>query len=410
MCWGTNTGGQITGSPTGSTAVPCDGNVLCAAGAPTPLSFTSHADAIKLGDDHTCVLDAGVLTCWGLNNHGQLGATGNPSPAVIPGAWTGLYATGGKAQCAAQAGQTFCWGSLTGFRQPLAHDARFDNMKSIGITAFIGNATVGGNARTHGCMLGADSLLACFGVDTHGQFGRGRVAQVCGNGICDLDEREATCADCIGKRTCTTNACGVQSCNPVCGDGACNLGYGETCSTCAADCGACPYVPLTRSYEAMAVNVDSTTGFSCAIRPDLRIECWGRNNSGQAGALDGNTGRVIDPVFTPSLIADLDSCSAVSAGGSSACAICGGEIYCWGNHRTGAVGAGAPTAFPITKPRKLAIDLDDGDQWAQLVSGQGFSCARSDAGRGFCWGFHARGALGTGGVSLNLPAPIRTAP
>jgi alpha-tubulin suppressor-like RCC1 family protein len=410
MCWGTNLLGQINGVRTGDGSVPCDRNVLCATGVPTALPLAAHADAIAVGDDHTCVLDAGQLTCWGNNAHGQLGAAGVTSPNVVPGNWSSLYAFGGKAVCAVQNGQTFCWGSITSFRQPVTHDVRFDGMKSIGISAFIGDTTVAGNQRTHGCMLAANGLLSCFGVDTHGQFGRGPPAQSCGNGVCDLDERETTCGDCVGKRTCTTNSCGVQTCNPVCGDGQCNVGYGETCSTCAADCGACPYVALGRSYEAMSVNWDSTTGFTCGIRADLRIECWGRNTSGQAGVLDGSTGRVIDPVFTPSVIPELASCSAISAGGSSACAICGGDIYCWGNHRTGAVGAGPPTAYPITNPRKLDIDLEDADQWAQLVSGQGFSCARSERGRGFCWGFHARGALGTGGVSLNLPAAIRTAP
>lgn len=411
MCWGTNQLGTIDGVATGSAKLPCDGTLNCAVGAPLAVPYATHADAIKLGDDHTCVLDGTQLTCWGNNAHGQLGGLDVTSPYVVPGAWTTLYGFGGKGQCAAQGNQTYCWGSTTSYRQPLAPDARFDGMKSASINAFIGDTTQAGNPRTHGCVLDAQNQLACFGVDTHGQFGRGPVNQVCGNGICDLDETETSCAvDCAGKRTCTTNACGNQSCSAVCGDGSCNYGYGETCSNCAADCGACPYAQLGRSYEAMAVNWNSGSAFTCAVRPDRQIECWGRNANGQAGALDPLTAKVIDPVYTPNVIEGLADCTAVSAGGSAACAICGGDLYCWGNHRTGAVGAGALTAYPITTPRKLEVELAAGDRWAQVVSGEGFSCARTEQGHGYCWGFQARGALGTGAASMNLPVDVLTSP
>jgi hypothetical protein len=357
------------------------------------------------------VLDGTRLTCWGGNGHYQLGSATATSPNTIAGAWTQLYTLGGLGQCAAQGMQTYCWGSVMTYRQPLAADARLAGMKSIGINAWIGDTTAAGNQRTHGCVLDAMNRLACFGVDTHGQFGRGPVAQSCGNGTCDVDETESSCAaDCNGKRTCTTNSCGATSCNPVCGDGFCNYGYGETCSNCAADCAACPYVTLNRTYEAVAVNWNSGSAFSCAIRPDLQIECWGRNANGQAGVLDGNTGRVVDPVYTPVVLAGLANCTAVRAGGTQACAICDGDIYCWGSHRTGAVGSGPLTAFPITTPRQVDLELADGDRWAQIALAEGFSCARSEAGRGFCWGFHARGALGIGASSMNLPVVIRTEP
>ncbi|HEY3358733.1 MAG TPA: hypothetical protein VGQ83_36130 [Polyangia bacterium] len=48
----------------------------------------------------------------------------------------------------------------------------------------------------------------------------------CGNGTCDADE---TCDSCAAD-------CGA--CPPACGDGTCN--GTETCSSCPADCGVCP--------------------------------------------------------------------------------------------------------------------------------------------------------------------------
>jgi len=410
-CWGTNRLGHLDGQPTGdSPAAPCGEGRLCATGEPRVVPYLAHADAIELGDEHTCALDGQTLTCWGPNSHGQLGMLGVAGPYVVPGAWTQLYGNASKGQCAAQNGQTYCWGSITSVRQPITRDMRMDGMKSIGITSFVGSGTTPGGATSHGCVLDSLKRLACFGVDLNGQFGRGAPTALCGNATCELTETETSCAiDCMGKRTCTQTSCGVTECRAVCGDGHCNMGYAENCSVCPQDCGACPYTTTTRTYEALAVSTSSGTGFTCGVRLDRKVECWGRNNKGQAGALNPMTNQVIDPVFTPNVIAGLESCTAVSGGASTACAICGGDIYCWGNHRFGHVGAGPITAFPITVPRKLEVDIGD-DTWAQLTSGEGFTCARTGGGRGFCWGFHALGALGTGAVSSNVPVPIKTAP
>jgi len=47
----------------------------------------------------------------------------------------------------------------------------------------------------------------------------------CGNWVCEAWENSGTCpGDC-----------------PVCGDGKCSKSLGESCLTCAADCGKCPF-------------------------------------------------------------------------------------------------------------------------------------------------------------------------
>jgi len=412
-CWGTNRVGTLDGKPAGGdpTTACTKPDRLCATGTPMVMPYTSHADAIRLGDDHTCVLDGTTLTCWGNNAHLQLGSATATSPSIVLGAWTGLFNAAAKGQCADQAGQTFCWGSVIGYRKPIAADARLDGMRYLGATAQIGDTTGAGSPRAHGCILDATNHMACFGVDLQGQFGRGTpAAPVCGNLVCELGESEALCStDCNGKRTCTTNSCGALICSPPCGDGACNYAYNETCSTCAADCGACPYVALGRQYDALSVGMDSSYGYTCGIRTDKKIECWGRNNAGQAGAVDA-TAKPIDPVYTPTTIANLTDCTEVSTGSSTSCAICGGDIYCWGNHRTGAVGAGELTAFPITTPRKVEVELESGDRWAEIHSATGYTCARTELGHGYCWGFHARGALGTGATSMSVPVPIQIVP
>jgi len=72
----------------------------------------------------------------------------------------------------------------------------------------------------------------------------------CGDGACDSKETCTGCAadcgacaascgddECNAGETCTSCAFDCGSCAPGCGDGACN-GI-ETCTTCESDCGAC---------------------------------------------------------------------------------------------------------------------------------------------------------------------------
>jgi hypothetical protein len=68
---------------------------------------------------------------------------------------------------------------------------------------------------------------------------------ICGDDACGLNEN---CADCPGDC-----ACGVgQYCSPnlktctqrPCGDGKCDKGIGEDCSTCSSDCGECERTPV----------------------------------------------------------------------------------------------------------------------------------------------------------------------
>ncbi|MCU0678960.1 MAG: hypothetical protein MUC28_00740 [Planctomycetes bacterium] len=75
-------------------------------------------------------------------------------------------------------------------------------------------------------------------------------AAVCGNSACEAGETCSTCpADCgacppacgdgvcNGTETCSTCPADCGACPPACGDGVCN--GTETCTTCPADCGAC---------------------------------------------------------------------------------------------------------------------------------------------------------------------------
>jgi alpha-tubulin suppressor-like RCC1 family protein len=156
-----------------------------------------------------------------------------------------------------------------------------------------------------------------------------------------------------------------------------------------------------RAYVAISTRTQDTArgdgNFVCGIRDtDQKIECWGPASRGQTGAADPTV-----PTTLPNEVPNLAGCTAVATGVEHACAICAGTVSCWGDNRSGQLAA-QPDDLIASVPRTIDIPLA-GDPWVQLVAGSRFTCARSTAGRVFCWGLSEHGALGIGATGANLP-------
>ncbi|HEU0030264.1 MAG TPA: hypothetical protein VFQ53_06525 [Kofleriaceae bacterium] len=340
-CWGSSERGQVSGVEAGG-ATACT-SALC--DAATPISITSDATTLAIGRNHSCALHDDAATCWGDNRSGQCG--GLPEEVVPPrqvsGAWSTLYA-GANATCATMAGETWCWGMAVGTHAPASEPA-LANTSSLAFGA------------TFGCALSDTGALGCFGSNTSGAFGNG------------------------GAGTCGDNACNAN----------------ETSALCPADCGTGPVTRLGRRYNAIAAGWNHV--FACGIRLDQRVECWGDNTAGQVGLVNNNL--LVTPVPTPFILPNLTGCTELAAGDTHACAICNGQLACWGDASDGQLAAPV-VATPVVIPRVIA-PVTDGDPWTQVTAGVGYTCARTQAGHGFCWGTSRRGALGNGGAAANLP-------
>src|SRR5207245_1849435 len=107
--------------------------------------------------------------------------------------------------------------------------------------------------------------------------------------------------------------------------------------------------------------------FTCGVRSDGTVVCWGLNNSGQASP-------------------PADTFTALSAGGVHACGVkSDGTVACWGFNGNGQA---TPAAGPFTA----------------LSAGNAHTCGVKTDGTVACWGFNGFGQLGA------APPPASPAP
>ena len=123
---------------------------------------------------------------------------------------------------------------------------------------------------------------------------------------------------------------------------------------------------------------------SCGVDVDAGLWCWGSNASGQLGL--GTEG---EDIPWPTAVEPSRRWASVSAGQSKTCAITeAGEAWCWGY---GGLGNGSEggSASPV--------QVSGGHEWAFLRSGLG-ACGVTTAGDAYCWGRAGSGQVGSGTV------------
>jgi alpha-tubulin suppressor-like RCC1 family protein len=170
------------------------------------------------------------------------------------------------------------------------------------------------------------------------------------------------------------------------------------------------------------------TDFTCAIKKDGSVWCWGRNHWGQIGALDQECavpaagGAFTTPTRcnpTPQLITLPAKAKALYPGPATTCVLLeNGDVYCWGFNDGARAGIALenPTATPFDTrkhpPTKVAFPSEVGPI-ARLTasSGTNTTCATAQNGKVWCWGKAHVGQAGrlpssVGPAGCNYCSPI----
>jgi alpha-tubulin suppressor-like RCC1 family protein len=356
----------------------------------------SCATAVDNGAEYTCAVRSdSTLWCWGDNGYGQLG-DGTMTYRYLPEPITALpsvatVATGTDSACAlTTGGAVWCWGRNdfgevgdgTTVPRPTPQVTLSSGVKSLAV-----------GYTQHQCVIESDGSVWCWGSDTSGESGGGRVGMVLQpNKVAGLPS--AALAVSVGDLdTCVITSDTALWCWGDNLDG--QLGYATP---------SLPWSVTPQQVTALGTGVVKVAvgfEFTCALKNDGSLWCWGSNMYDALGPeIDGGTG-------TPTLVAVAGSTVSDVATSENTCIRkADGTVWCWGLNEEYQCGfAGITTGVPTQ-----VVGVSHATQMA--VGGTN-SCAIANGGV-LCWGTNGAGELGIGvdypswtatPTSAQLPCP-----
>lgn len=329
------------------------------------MAFTAVAQAattISAGYRTSCtVSDAGTPSCWG-----QV-----PLAPKAPVDMVDIKTSIGFSCALLKDASVTCWGALNDSYQqayvspwlqsgaPLVAHSGAQSYQSLRATQIAVGAR-------HGCALGRDGAVYCWGDAGQGQMGSIEPATamaVYAVKLAGLTEVTRIAAG--NGATCAVHRSGSVSC----------LGAGRLLGGAGDD----PRTPLQVPGITDAVDVSIFDGHACVLRSGGQVACWGRNASGQLG-VPASLGTATTPVDVPGLGGPA---KAIAAGYGFTCALLAdGTVRCWGDNAY--VQSGRNNSSPSSPPAAgPVIGITDA---IAISAGSAHACAVLDGGYVNCWG------------------------
>jgi alpha-tubulin suppressor-like RCC1 family protein len=330
----------------------------------------------------------GTLWCWGYNDYGQLGLSDSihrpvPNRVGTDADWKTPFSTADSySTCALKkTGSLWCWGSNDWGNLGLSDNLRRKNPTQVGSAV---DWVQVAPAVDYSCGTNTGGVLLCAGAGPGmGGLSGSTFAAQAGIGWAFVSASGTSGY----AHTCAVKSDHSLWCWGSNYTGQLGMGDHATRNT--------PYVMGADSDWAQVCVGGGSLAFTCAVRTDGSLWCWGSNDEGRLGI--GSTAGSPLPVRVG---ADANW-SRVACGQSHSCALkSDGSLWCWGRNGEGQLGVGD------TSPRLSRTRVGSATDWAQVAPGGNFTCARKTDGSVWCWGDNTHGRLGTGG-SGGSTSPVR---
>jgi len=246
---------------------------------------------------------------------------------------------------------------------------------------------------THSCFLEHDGTVWCSGRNDDGELGNGSESLIpVANAVQVRDDSAQPITDAIALGNGTNFSCAIRAdhtlwCwgeNGNCNDGG-QLGNGDTADTSLA-------VQVTRDSDGMPLTdveqVSASHCHACARDSSGAAWCWGSNDGSWLG--DGSAGisksRAVQVVDSNGPLADVVE---MGVGVIHACARKSDDtVWCWGVNNVGQLGNDTRDDSSIAVQAQVSAK--------QLAVGRFHNCVVTASGTAQCWGDNRQGRIGNG--------------
>ena len=324
-------------------------------------------DAVSAEDGHAGTGDGGLVFDAGAPPDGgadaSAGIDAGPPACPSAAARVAVFDSGEEMGCAVRMdGSLWCWGNNARGQLGQGDTAWHENPVRVGVDT---NWQLVSAGRNHACGLRADGSAWCWGSNSSGELGTGAA------GDSTLPVRVATTSTFERVAAGRPYTCGISSGGLWC--------WGAFAS--AAD------TPTRLGTGSDWTEISAGSFHLCGLRGAGEVWCLGSNGAGQLGTGDTTARAVPTPVT--GLGGPAMRVSA-SAGGSFTCAVrVDGTLWCWGANADGQLGVGDTS--PRSVPTQVGTDAD----WADVSAGAWHACGVRTDGSLWCWGLEV--APGGGG-------------
>ncbi len=146
---------------------------------------------------------------------------------------------------------------------------------------------------------------------------------------------------------------------------------------------------------------------SCGLTNSGKAYCWGRDIYGQLGDGGTDTDKLLPTAVNQANLSSGEGFVALGVGGYHSCGLTNsGKAYCWGYNGDGELGDGtfASKTMPTTAVNQA--NLTSGESFVALSLGYYHSCALTNSGEAYCWGYDSYGQLGDAGADTDMEFPV----
>jgi alpha-tubulin suppressor-like RCC1 family protein len=381
-CWGDNYYGEI--------GIGTIGEV----NTPTIVDPGINYKKVAINGSRICgITTSDELKCWGNNDYGSVGdgtTTNRTAPVLIDsGVGYSDIALGQQFTCGITiSNQRKCWGSNSqgawfgnnGF-------ASSDHSSPIVVESSTEFDRIFGG-ETHMCGITSGNQLKCWGSNSFGEVGDGKIITV--KSPLSIDNGTNYQDLSLGEYySCGINSYGRVKCWGRNLEG--QLGRGES---------SILKTPTLSISENKFKKISIGSFYSCGIDINSKVLCWGMNSHGEVGY--GN----YDMFSYPKQINDISSYYTVSANQSNTCGLTLGKtIKCWGFNGLNDMTFGGSSPASTLLPLKIF----ENQFFKDLSTGDMHRCALNDNGQVFCWGDNSYGQIGNSNTNYqSSPVAIDT--